>query len=423
MKLLYLALALVLVTPLASATIVSVATETKADQPFDHPFSDVYSMSFANTIFNPPPIFFGTVGINADFGEVAVNHVVHWSTNWTIGDGTTTVNVRIDGTGTKYWYGESTRDWTVSLNGTPMYTRHEVDGEFGQTFIYRDTHLLQFVVNTTMKVPDDNDGHLAWDKKANWASSAPSTIYGFESWGQHVTDNKFSSAASPFVGQLALLQDEHVDDAFSADNTSYTKFWLANLTAPTSWTVSTSYTDDTPDTLDVAYRFQTQATAIVYNAAADSCSWPTISKYIGFCPTLAGVAGRAAAFLPDIVGSLVSLVNPQWGDFFHGIGSIAAEFVSAYFFTLTLLAASPGKLFILVIATASGLANLIGALKGDLGTVVHLHIVFFKALSIAVFWYFYLYWLMVKYAFEMAVKLFTMFAQWAVALVPKPFGI
>src|SRR5581483_2037432 len=222
-------------------------------------------------------------------------------------------------------------------------------------------------------------------------------------------------------GALYLIQPDLGADSFGLDNSTYSKFWVANMTGPVAISIVTSYTDRTPVSTTIHRQFLTQARFLALDRPM-SCSWPTIERYIGFCPTLASLAGFAVGLLPNIFGSLIGLVSPEWGSFFKNAGDWAGEFVSAIVFTQLLLVASPGKLIVILFFSVSGAANLIGGLRGDLGSVVYLNFLFFKYAILAVFWYFYVYWLILRWSFQMVLSALQMLAQWATALNPEILG-
>jgi hypothetical protein len=382
----------------------------------DAPFSDTHSFSLANTIFEPPPIVQATVEMDGDFGDVAANHIVHWTTDWTITDADALeVKLSITGNGGKSWTGTSTRGWDVILNSTLMWQfQGQPVGFVGAGFDYQDSHNIIYLENATGKVPAaSTNGDALWDSTPVAECGFFDNRCSYGNWGHDTTTLNVPG------GALWFVRPGDGDTMFGTSNTTYEKYWLANMTHPGNWTITNSYYDKAPNGIDTSRRFETSGSLADRKITEnDGCAWPGISSFIGFCPTLAGLAGKAVSFVPETVGVILNVVHPGWGDFFKLTGQLAGEFVSAYFFTLTLIASKPGSLIFIIALTASGAANLIGALRGDLGTILELHVKFAKALSIAVFWYFYMYWLMLKYAVEMAVRVFNMLATWADALIP-----
>lgn len=407
-------LAAVLLLPLADATtIVTVDGQSFETTQYDAPYSDTYSFSFAGTIFNPPPVFHGTVEAAADFGEVTTNQVVHWSTAWNVTDANgVSVILRIDGVGGKHWSGRSARGWTVSVNGSTMWDLQDQEvGELWSTFIYQDSHIFQYGENMTVRVPVDGNGVEHWDATQGIDPLFNNDLH----WGHRTADEPLNH------GALYLIQPDLGADSFGFDNSTYSKFWIANMTGPVAISIITSYTDRTPVSLTMDRQFLTQARFIATDRPF-ACSWPTIERYVGFCPSLASVAGFMVGLLPNMFGSLIGLVSPEWGSFFKTAGDWAGEFVSAIVFTQLLLVASPGKLIVIMFFSVSGAANLIGGLRGDLGSVVYLNFLFFKYTLLAVFWYFYVYWLILKWSFHMVMLGLQMLAQWTTALNPEILG-
>lgn len=395
-------LVLLLLAPSAQALVViSVDSQQYVERVFPTPFSDTYSFSLAGTIFDQP-IYRAGVAFSYDFGEVTRNRVVHVETNYTLqGAAAYTVYAHLKSYGEKDWAGTSRMETRVYVNGTEAWApKAERVGVAGMTFDYEQTHMIQYGENLTARVPASTlNGVAVWD----WPS-APAICQG--------CSNEAGRAFVEVDGVTGWfwIPPEYAARAFAADNDTLQapRYWLANGTNARTWSAANAYPDRIPETLTLSYQFDEQASFFVdVSREEDSCGGiaRVFLNLVGICPSLTGIARWTIGLIPNILAFFLDFIHPSAGDALRTVGDLAGEFVASYIYLLSLATVSPGRLFVVTIATGSGLAWLAGGLRGDFQSILSLHVVIFKGLAIGVFWYFYVYWLLVKWIAEKIIQI------------------
>lgn len=397
-------LCLILTPSVMALQIISVDTENHSIYGIhgSSVYGDTYTFSLSNNIFGTPPApFSGTIELAADFGHVAANQVVHYETTWSITDADgTEFNVTIQSYGEKQWNGNSYRRHVVFLNGTEVWRfLPEPIAVAGFNFDYEDSHILQYLTNSSRAtVPMKEDG------SADWSFEEPVIDSHQKTAGRQVT------YSDTIVSGLYYIPPNYGEDAFGTHNNSYPHFWLANVTTPANWVVTTRYQDRPANGLDIIYEFETYDSFNFEKEvdSANECSYPRLRDLVGICPSFTNIARFAIQLFPNFIAYFLDIIHPSAGGFLRSIGEIAGEFVASYVLMLVLMTENLPVFFLVTIVTISGGVNLAAAMTGNVGQLFEWHIKAFKGLAIAVFWYFYLYWLLLKWTFESVVRIANM---------------
>jgi hypothetical protein len=399
-------LALLLLTPSAAAlTTISVTTTDETNLQYGEAFSETYGFSFSPTVFDTP-IYRAWASLNWDFGTVSKNQVVHAQSDWRLrAEGGYYTNVTMKSYGEKTWFGSSFFKTQVYVNDTLAWDpASSTAGVFGSAFNYEQTHFIIYSENTSALMPKKSDGDIAWD----WADAAP--VLGN---GNGIAGSGRDAVMVDGMSGWFFIRESQAATAARPENNSGETFnpaihmWLANDTHPTELSVTTFYQDRLPTSFDVTYEFDKELSFFEDIANSDDCDGLArmFLRLVGVCPTLSTVIAWAISFVPEILAFFLEFVSPEAANMLRLAGEVSGEFVAAIVFTSTLIMLAPGKLFFLVAATISGAINLAIGMRGDLGSWFHWHAVAFKWLVFAVFWYFYLYWLLMKFAVETMIKI------------------
>lgn len=171
-----------------------------------------------------------------------------------------------------------------------------------------------------------------------------------------------------FPGGSLLYIDPHDGGDFFSGKTSFTRYYLANLTGPVSLTVSTEYPRALPLELHLSFRFE-DATATAAREAGEACGgaikdW--VRNVLGTCPSIEGLVKLTVAGFDLILGIVLGTL---WGEDGRDIAAFISRFVGeilgAVLLTMRLLAVNPVRTLVVYESLLFGFGLAMGGILRD----------------------------------------------------------